>query len=298
MRTSSGAGAGHRRLQREDLAALVGGGDVRTHALHDRPGPLDQLRVGRLHALAQVEVVLEADPDVAAEQHRLRHPRHLHRAQGERRPHRALRQLVDHRGQRQRVGRRAVRDAHAELVHRRGVDQPLLDEGLGEPQVAGVEDLHLAADAELLDLLGALAQHVRRADVDQAALAEVEAAAVEGADVGEQLLDVGEPVDAAHQVGALDERRGVVRVEHQVAAHAGGGVDDDVDVGGPDPLDDLAVERDVPRALRRSRGRGRGCGRSWRPRAPRRCRTRRSARGSPARARSGRRCRRRRSGRR
>ena len=29
----------------------------------------------------------------------------------------------------------------------------------------------------------------------------------------------------------------------------GGGVDDDVDVGGPDPLDDLAVERDVARAL-------------------------------------------------
>ena len=76
------------------------------------------------------------------------------------------------------------------------------------------------ADAELLDLLGALAQHVGRADVDQAALAEVEAAAVERADVGEQLLDVREPVDAADQVGALEERRRVVRVEHQVAAHA------------------------------------------------------------------------------
>src|SRR3712207_8897015 len=54
---------------------------------------------------------------------------------------------------------------------------------LGEPQVAGVEDLHLDPDAELLDPLGAVAQHVRRADVDQAALAEVEAAAVERADV-------------------------------------------------------------------------------------------------------------------
>ena len=59
----------------------------------------------------------------------------------------------------------------------------------------------------------------------------------------------GEPLDAADQVGALDERRGVLRVEHQVAAHARGGVDDDVDVGVPDPLDDLAVERDVARAL-------------------------------------------------
>ena len=70
-----------------------------------RPRPLDELGVGRLHALAQVEVVLQADPDVPAEQHRLRHPRHLHRAERERRPHGVLGQLVDHRRQRQRVGR-------------------------------------------------------------------------------------------------------------------------------------------------------------------------------------------------
>ena len=58
-----------------------------------------------------------------------------------------------------------------------------------------------------------------------------------------------EPLDPADQVGALDERRRVLRVEHQVAAHAGGGVDDDVDVAGADPLDRLAVERDLARAL-------------------------------------------------
>ena len=107
------------------------------------------------------------------------------------------------------------------------------------------------ADAELLDLLRAVAQHVGRADVDQAALAEVEAAAVERADVGEQLLHVREPLDAADQVGALDERRRVLRVEHQVAAHARGGVDDDVDVGGADPLHCLAVERHLAGALAR-----------------------------------------------
>jgi hypothetical protein len=113
----------------------------------------------------------------------------------------------------------------------------------------GVEDLHLRADTELLDLLGPLAQHVGRADVDQAALAEVEAAAVERADVGEQLLDVREPVHSADQVGALHEGRGVVRVEHEVAAHARRGVDDDVDVRRADPLDHLAVQRHVPRPL-------------------------------------------------
>ena len=157
---------------------------------------LDELGVGRQDSLAQVEVVLEPDADVAAEQHRLRDPRHLHPAQRERGPVGPLGQLLHHRGEQRRVGRGAVRDVHAELEQRRRVDQALLDELSAEPEVAGVEDLHLAAHAELLDALGALAQHVGGADVDEAALAEVEAAAVEGADVGHDLLDVLEPLDA------------------------------------------------------------------------------------------------------
>ena len=200
-------GGGHAALgfRVEDLAALVGRRHLGAHRLDDRPGALDQLRVGRLDALAQVEVVLEADADVAAEQHALRHPRHLHPAEREGRPHRVVRELVDHRREQGRVGGCAVRDVHAELEHRRRVDQAFLDQLAGEPQVAGVEDLHLDAYAELLDALGAVAEHVGRADVDQAALAEVEAAAVEGADVRQQLLDVLEPLDPVDEVGALDE---------------------------------------------------------------------------------------------
>src|SRR5699024_4640843 len=119
--------------------------------------------------------------------------------------------------------------------------QALLDELPAEPEVTGVEDLHLAAHAELLDALGTLAEHVGGADVDEAALAEVEAAAVEGADVGHDLLDVLEALPAGHQVGAVDEGGRVLWVEHQVAAHAGGGVDDDVDPARADALDRLAV---------------------------------------------------------
>ena len=37
--------------------------------------------------------------------------------------------------------------------------------------------------------------------------------------------------------------------EHEVAAHAGGEVEDDVDVGGAHALDDLAVQRRVARPL-------------------------------------------------
>src|SRR6188508_3081443 len=50
-------------------------------------------------------------------------------------------------------------------------------------------------------------------NVDEAALAEVQAAAVQRADLREQLFDVREPLDAADQVGAVGEARRVVRVE-------------------------------------------------------------------------------------
>ena len=52
-------------------------------------------------------------------------------------------------------------------------------------------------------------------------------------------------VDAVDQVGALGEPGRVVRVEVEVAAHARGRVDHDVDVAVADPLDHLAVERHV-----------------------------------------------------
>src|SRR6185437_14060381 len=95
----------------------------------------------------------------------------------------------------------------------------------------------------------ARAEHVRRADVDEAALAEVQAAAVERADVRAQLLDVREPRDAVHEVGALGEPGRVVRVEVEVTAHARRRVDHDVDAAVADPADHLAVELHVAGAL-------------------------------------------------
>ena len=146
--------------------------------------------VGRLDALAEVEVVLQADPHVAAEQDRLGDPRHLHPAEREARPLGALGQHVDHRLEDARVGRRAPRDAHAQLEDGRVVQQPLGQQLLGEPQLTGVEDLQLGPYAQLLDALGARPQHVGGGDVEVGAVAEVEGAAVQGADVGQQFLDV------------------------------------------------------------------------------------------------------------
>ena len=56
---------------------------------------------------------------------------------------------------------------------------------------------------------------------------------------------VREPLDPTDQVGALHERHGVVGIEREVTAHAGGGVDDDVHVRRTDPFDGLAVQRHV-----------------------------------------------------
>src|SRR3569833_3508129 len=130
-------------LQAEDLAgagsACHGGAEV----LHDPDGALNELPVGRLLTHRQVEVVLEPDPDVPAEQHRLRDPRHLVPPDGERRPLRAVGEQPQHGLQQPGVDGRAVGDAQAELEERGSVDQAFFDHFGREPEVTGVEDLQL-----------------------------------------------------------------------------------------------------------------------------------------------------------
>ena len=49
--------------------------------------------------------------------------------------------------------------------------------------------------------------------------------------------------------GVVRRQRLLGAAEHEVAAHAGGEVEHDVDLGVADALDDLAVELGAPRAL-------------------------------------------------
>ena len=61
-----------------------------------------------------------------------------------------------------------------------------------------------------------------------------------------------EPLARTRQIGALGIASGsgaLGAAEHEVAAHPGGQVDHDVDVGRADPLDHLAVQLGVARAL-------------------------------------------------
>ena len=162
------------------------------------------------------------------------------------------RQPVHEREQRRGVVRRAVGDAHAELDEDRVVDQAVADHLVDHHEVAGVEDLELGPHAEVPDPLRHRPQHRGGVDHDVvAAGGEVHRAAVERADLRAQLLDVHEPVARRRSCPSRRRRRErrVGAAEHEVAAHAGGQVEHDVDVGRAHALDDLAVQRRIARAL-------------------------------------------------
>ena len=147
---------------------------------------------------------------------------------------------------------RAPRNAEAELEQRRIVDQAFGAKLLGEPEIAGIEDLHLRLDAIGLDEPGLFAQLRRRLHDDGVAVAEIERAAIERADFRAQLGDMEEPLDRADEIGACASLNFIglfAGADLEIAAHAGGEVDDDVLVLGADALDDFAIEMDAAGAL-------------------------------------------------
>jgi hypothetical protein len=116
--------------------------------------------------------------------------------------------------------------------------------------MAGVEHFELRLHAQFLDALGAGAQLLRRRHVDEVAVAEIERAAIKRADFRQQLLDMLQALLRADQVGPRAElERLFARSDVEIAAHAGGQVDDHVSAGGADAVDHLGIELHVARAL-------------------------------------------------
>src|SRR5699024_6715310 len=142
----------------------------------------------------------------------LRDPRQLVAADREGGELRGRRQHVHHRLEQAGIRGSAVGDALAQLVERRIVQEALLVHDVGEPQVAGVEDLQLRLHAQLADARGTGPHHVRGRDVDAGALAEVEGAAVQGAYLRAQGLDVREALRLVDEIRAVDGDRGRLRV--------------------------------------------------------------------------------------
>src|SRR5690348_13686292 len=146
------------RFEAELLAALGRRERTSAQTRDDLAGTFGQRAVRGMDALVEPDVVLETDADVAAQEHRLRHHRHLHAADAEAGPERALREIVDHRLHGGGVGFGTPGNAEAKLEQRRTLEQAFLHHLLGEPEMAGVEDLELRLHAELLHALGAGAQ--------------------------------------------------------------------------------------------------------------------------------------------
>src|SRR5882724_1718436 len=237
------------RTQAELLARLDRRQRTRAHELDDLDRLLDELAVGGEDALLEKQVVLKPDADVAAEQDSLRHHRHLHAADAESGPMAVGGQLIDEGLHRRRIRRRAPGNAEADLEQRRLRQQPFLHHLLGEPEMAGIEYFELRLDAELVDPPGALAQILRRGDVDHVAVAEIQRAAIERANFRQQLFDMDEPLERSHHVR---RRAGLGRlvVPHlEVATHAGGEIDHHVGAAAADALDDFAVEGGIAAAL-------------------------------------------------
>ena len=207
------------------------------------------MAVGGEHAFVQPQIVFQANPYVAAQQHRLRGHRHLHAADPEAGPHRASGQVVDHGFHGGGVGRSAPWNTQAQL-EQRVIEQPFLDHLLGKPQVAGVENFQLGLYPQLLNTLGAGTQLCRGGHVNGVAVTEVQRAAVQGADFRQQFFHMSQAGQRADQIGVGTELHGVfAAADLQVAAHAGGEVDDDVDVGLTDALHHFAVQRHVTAEL-------------------------------------------------
>src|SRR5437773_6156541 len=218
-------------LQAQPGSDLVRSEDLHIHVLKDAHRALDQPTVGSKLSSRQVQVVLQTDPDVAAREHRHGHVCELHATDGERREDRPWRQLRDHAQERERVIRRPVRDAHAELDERRLVDEALLDQLLDHDQVPGVEHLKLWANTQRLDLRRHGADHRWRVGHHVvAAGGEVHRAAVDRADLRQQLLDMSQPFRCAGHVSAFARgwQRVFVAAEHEVSSHAGRKVQNNV----------------------------------------------------------------------
>src|SRR5207237_10376557 len=138
-------------------------------------------------------------------------------------------------------GGRTVGNPETQLEHRRVIEQALRMHLSSQPDMTHVEALELRFDAQLLDTARRRAQHRRRADIGKVAVTVVQGAAVEGADLGQQLLDMLQPLERTNQIRALTWLQRIGFADDVVAAHTRAEIDDDVDATTTNALDDLAV---------------------------------------------------------
>jgi hypothetical protein len=90
--------------------------------------------------------------------------------------------------------------------------------------MAELQTLDLRLDPCRLDAPRHPAQHI--GGRQKSAVAEVERAAIEGADLGPERLEMGDALGRARYVGAGPARRRIGGIEEKIAAHPSGKIDD------------------------------------------------------------------------
>src|SRR5712691_5004186 len=230
-----------RRVQPEDLPRIGRRRHHVTEDLDDLRRLLHQRRIAwRELALFEIDVVLEPDPRMAAEQHGLRHHRELIERYAEGEPWRARRQEASHIGH--GLGGRGLRpgDAEANLEHAGRLDMAVLDHALGEQEMTGLEHLQFRQHAGVADR-DRHGLEVRRR-VDEDVRAHVHAAHVEAADVRFELDDVAHAFGWRLDGGARSRLLRVLVARHEARAGAGGEVDQHIAAASPDAVDHVPVE--------------------------------------------------------
>ena len=178
---------------------------------------------------------------MAAEQGGLGHHGKFVLRNAEGRPIGVGRQHVAQRDHALRTGRGTTRDAEHELEHRPAVDQPRLHQIQAMLDLTHVETLQLRLDAQFLSPPRHPGQIPGPVD-HHAVPPEVHRAAVDGADLRQQLHDVAEALLRADEVRAGAILVGILVRAMEHAAHAGGEVEDDVRLVVADNLHDPAEQ--------------------------------------------------------
>ena len=128
---------------------------------------------------------------------------------------------------------------------------PLLDKMSCKPQMTGIERLDFRLHAKGLHLRCHLDKHRRAVGHDVVAMPEIHRAAIQRAEFRPAIGDMGEAFGSTHHVGPVGAwwQRRLHTAKHQIAAHAGGQVQDDVGFGIADPRGHLAKQRRIARWL-------------------------------------------------
>ncbi len=115
--------------------------------------------------------------------------------------------------------------------------------------MAEFEHFELGLHAPLLCELRHFSKRGRRGNINLFTVSKVQCSAVQTANLRQQILHVGQPLERSNHVGTRSGHRRIGAIRHPVTAHAGSQVDHHVSTGGAHQFHHLAKQLRIPRTL-------------------------------------------------